>query len=118
MRDAVVVADCHESGDASINAYLVNRTPLSAEDVKRHLKKQLPAYMVPQTFTFLEELPLTTNGKVNKRRCRNRIRLRRPKNGSGLETRRKKRLHTSGPTSSADSRSGFMMISSRSEAIP
>ncbi len=38
VRDAVVVADCHESGDASINAYLVNRTPLSAEDVKRHLK--------------------------------------------------------------------------------
>lgn len=67
VKDAVVVADRHESGDASINAYLVNRTPLSAEDVKRHLKKQLPAYMVPQTFTFLEELPLTTNGKVNKR---------------------------------------------------
>lgn len=67
VKDAVVVADRHESGDASINAYLVNRTQLSAEDVKAHLKKQLPAYMVPQTFTFLDELPLTTNGKVNKR---------------------------------------------------
>ena len=30
VKDAVVVADRHESGDASINAYLVNRTPLSA----------------------------------------------------------------------------------------
>lgn len=55
VKDAVVVADRHESGDASINAYLVNRTQLSAEDVKAHLKKQLPAYMVPQTFTFLDE---------------------------------------------------------------
>ncbi|WP_024120185.1 surfactin non-ribosomal peptide synthetase SrfAC [Bacillus halotolerans] len=67
VKDAVVVVDRRESGDASINAYLVNRTQLSAGDVKAHLKKQLPAYMVPQTFTFLDELPLTTNGKVNKR---------------------------------------------------
>ncbi|MCI4139432.1 hypothetical protein MMJ09_20935, partial [Bacillus vallismortis] len=47
--DAVVVAERHASGDASINAYLVNRSQLSAEDVKARLKKQLPAYMVPQT---------------------------------------------------------------------
>ncbi|PNB53090.1 hypothetical protein C1X64_34200, partial [Pseudomonas sp. GW456-E7] len=66
VKDAVVVVDRHESGDASINAYLVNRAELSVRDVKAHLKKQLPAYMVPQTFTFLDELPLTTNGKVNK----------------------------------------------------
>lgn len=54
VKDAVVVADRPESGDASINAYLVNRTQLSAEDVKAHLKnsflltwcrKPLPSWM-------------------------------------------------------------------------
>jgi epothilone synthetase B len=47
-----------------------NGTPLNgslAEDLRRFLAGKLPEPMVPATFMFLEALPLTTNGKVNRR---------------------------------------------------
>nr|MCX3330438.1 phosphopantetheine-binding protein [Bacillus pacificus] len=54
-------------GDASINAYLVCETQASSKEIQAFISKQLPAYMVPQSFTFLDRLPLTPNGKVNRR---------------------------------------------------
>ncbi|MCY8907532.1 amino acid adenylation domain-containing protein [Bacillus atrophaeus] len=67
VKDAVVVVDRTETGDASINAYLVCETQASSKEIQAFISKQLPAYMVPQSFTFLDQLPLTPNGKVNRR---------------------------------------------------
>ena len=36
-------------------------------ELKGYLQKKLPAYMVPSTFTLLDEVPLTPNGKVNRK---------------------------------------------------
>ena len=36
------------------------------EALRAHLKEQLPAYMVPQAFVYLDQLPLNSNGKVNR----------------------------------------------------
>ena len=38
---------------------------LSAGEMKRFLGKTLPDYMIPSTFVFLEQLPLTISGKVD-----------------------------------------------------
>ena len=37
------------------------------QQLKSYLQDLLPAYMIPLTFVWLEELPLTLNGKINKR---------------------------------------------------
>ena len=41
---------------------------VDAGELTRFLQAKLPAYMVPAGFTFLERLPLTANGKVDRRR--------------------------------------------------
>jgi hypothetical protein len=39
----------------------------SAAELRALLKTKLPAYMVPSTFVFLDAIPLTANGKVDRR---------------------------------------------------
>jgi amino acid adenylation domain-containing protein/FkbM family methyltransferase len=40
---------------------------ISSGEMKRFLGKTLPGYMIPSTFVFLEQLPLTVSGKVDRR---------------------------------------------------
>lgn len=50
-------------------AYLVLQadTAVAKNDLRQYLQAQLPAYMVPPQFVFLDRLPLTTNGKIDRR---------------------------------------------------
>jgi acyl carrier protein len=38
----------------------------TVEELKQHVTKQVPAYMVPSVFMILEAMPLTPNGKVDR----------------------------------------------------
>lgn len=68
IRDAVVVARKDE-GDKHLAAYLVPRPGLtpSTDEVREFLREQLPDHMVPSVFAVLESLPLTPEGKVDRR---------------------------------------------------
>lgn len=58
----------HENkGDVKLVSYYVSASPLSSDALKKHIENNLPHYMVPSIFIFLEELPLTSNGKLNKK---------------------------------------------------
>ncbi len=48
-------------------AWYVPRRDIAASDLKKHLSDRLPDYMVPLFFTSLDEIPLTSNGKVDRR---------------------------------------------------
>ncbi|MFZ5352311.1 MAG: amino acid adenylation domain-containing protein [Bacillota bacterium] len=48
-------------------AYLVCDGSLSVRDIREHLLKEMPEYMVPSYFTFIEKMPHTPNGKIDKR---------------------------------------------------
>ncbi|NEQ41934.1 MAG: non-ribosomal peptide synthetase, partial [Okeania sp. SIO3I5] len=49
-------------------AYLVpNDAKTTINDLRSFLKTKLPEYMIPAAFVFLESMPLTPNGKVNRR---------------------------------------------------
>jgi hypothetical protein len=69
VRDAVVVAREHAPGDHRLLAYFTPEASEgpSAQDLRQALLEQLPSYMVPSSFVRLEAMPLTPNGKVDRR---------------------------------------------------
>ena len=48
-------------------AYYVSQCPLTVSQLRSHLSKKLPDYMIPSYFVPLKALPLTPNGKVDRK---------------------------------------------------
>ncbi|MUG92152.1 amino acid adenylation domain-containing protein [Scytonema sp. UIC 10036] len=69
IREAVVVAKGEELDDKRLVAYIVSsQEPLpTISELRSFLKKTLPEYMVPTVFVTLDALPLSPNGKVDRR---------------------------------------------------
>jgi amino acid adenylation domain-containing protein len=71
LRQAPGVADCavavreDEAGDRRLVAYVVGGA--EAQALRAHLRQGLPEYMVPSVFVALDALPLTANGKLNRK---------------------------------------------------
>jgi amino acid adenylation domain-containing protein len=63
----VVIATTDGSGEKQLIAYITGNAELSAAELRTHIGKTLPSYMVPDHFVQLEALPLTAHGKVDKR---------------------------------------------------
>jgi amino acid adenylation domain-containing protein/non-ribosomal peptide synthase protein (TIGR01720 family) len=68
VRTAVVNAFGEQRGSKRLIGYIVpeQKQPASSE-LQLHLKTKLPEYMIPTTFMFLDKLPLSSNGKVDRR---------------------------------------------------
>jgi thioesterase domain-containing protein/acyl carrier protein len=71
IREAAVVAREDTPGDKRLAAYLVRKTEAAATattvELRRFLQQKLPEYMIPSVFVFLETMPLTNSGKVDRR---------------------------------------------------
>jgi amino acid adenylation domain-containing protein len=67
VRECAVVAREDEAGGKRLVGYVVGDGELSAAELRRVLKERLPEYMVPSEFMQLVEMPLTANGKIDRR---------------------------------------------------
>ncbi|MBD2776527.1 non-ribosomal peptide synthetase [Iningainema tapete] len=68
VREVVVIAREDKPGVKSLAAYVVPElTQPTSNELRLFLKSKLPDYMVPASFTVLEVLPITPNGKVDRR---------------------------------------------------
>ncbi|NEO30633.1 MAG: amino acid adenylation domain-containing protein [Symploca sp. SIO3C6] len=67
--ESVVMMREDEPGNKRLVAYAVpqSESSLTTAQLRQFLEAKLPAYMVPNAFVILESLPLTANGKINRR---------------------------------------------------
>jgi amino acid adenylation domain-containing protein len=73
VQEAVVIV--REEGGKRLVAYLVTsgagmlrKEPVNNHELRRHLSVKLPATMIPSAFVQLEAMPLTPNGKIDRRK--------------------------------------------------
>ncbi|MEA2740668.1 MAG: hypothetical protein QOH05_3975, partial [Acetobacteraceae bacterium] len=66
VRDAVVLAREDEPGEKRLVGYYTGPA-IAAETLRSHMAATLPDYMVPAAYVALERLPLTANGKLDRR---------------------------------------------------
>ncbi|MBE7527121.1 MAG: amino acid adenylation domain-containing protein [Burkholderiales bacterium] len=67
IKEAIVLVHGDGTEAKRLVAYLVPNGAVDIEDIRIHLKAQLPDYMVPAIFVVLEAMPLTTNGKIDRK---------------------------------------------------
>ena len=70
VHSCVVIDREDTPGDIRLVAYIIARvdTESEPESLRQWLKKRLPDYMIPAAFVTLESIPLTPNGKIDRRR--------------------------------------------------
>lgn len=73
IKECVVVAQGHGANKKLAAFYVATATheddivKIPNEELKKYLQQFLPDYMLPATFASLESIPLTQNGKINRR---------------------------------------------------
>lgn len=70
ILQAVVTAWTNDDGEKSLVAYLVARDPENQPDpadLRPYLQEKLPDFMIPSFYIFLDEMPLSGSGKINRK---------------------------------------------------
>jgi acyl carrier protein len=68
VRQCLVVVREEEDGDRRLVAYVVAEGAVGHDELREHIRRGLPEYMVPSLFVSLDEVPLTPNGKIDRKR--------------------------------------------------
>lgn len=67
VKQAVAVAREDSGGGKRLVTYITADRPVTAAELRAHLKERLPRYMIPSAFVTLAEMPVTANGKIDRK---------------------------------------------------
>jgi acyl carrier protein len=69
IAESIVVDSKDSSGNTRLIAYIVfeDGAEATSSDILTFLQEKLPSYMFPSAFVTIKEIPLTANGKVDRR---------------------------------------------------
>jgi acyl carrier protein len=67
VREAAVMAWEDRPGEKRLVGYIVSHDGAEVSALRSFLKAKLPDYMVPSAFVFLDALPLTPSGKIDRK---------------------------------------------------
>ncbi|MFD3262331.1 amino acid adenylation domain-containing protein, partial [Paenibacillus lentus] len=67
VKDTVIIDHTDESGQKYLCAYVVSDKELTAAELREYMAKELPGYMIPSAFVQLAAMPVTANGKLDRK---------------------------------------------------
>ncbi|WP_158078661.1 non-ribosomal peptide synthetase, partial [Clostridium puniceum] len=67
IKEAVVIDRCDSNGEKYLCAYVTSDEAISSLTLREELLDELPAYMIPNHIVQIEKLPLTANGKLDRK---------------------------------------------------
>ena len=68
VKQSVVIAREDDGGIKRLIGYVVGEEGAKPAELKRHLRERLPEYMIPEAIVVLKEMPLTANGKIDRKK--------------------------------------------------
>jgi amino acid adenylation domain-containing protein len=68
VRQSVVVASEDERGGKRLLGFVVGESVATSAELKNYVRERLPEYMIPETILRLATMPLTANGKIDRKR--------------------------------------------------
>lgn len=67
IKEAIVVAKSDQNRKQYLCAYFTSTYELKPSEIREHLSKSLPDYMIPSHFVRLDKFPLNSNGKIDRK---------------------------------------------------
>jgi tyrocidine synthetase-3 len=67
IAEALVTAKEDKNGDKYLCAYIVSDDEIPGPELREYLSGYLPDYMIPSYFMHIDKIPITPNGKVDRR---------------------------------------------------
>ncbi|MEE1056510.1 MAG: amino acid adenylation domain-containing protein, partial [Acutalibacteraceae bacterium] len=67
IKDCAVIAKADVNGNNAIYAYYVSEEDTSISEIRNKLSEVLPEYMIPTYMMQIDEIPVNSSGKVNRR---------------------------------------------------
>lgn len=69
VRQAVIIVKENKANNSQkyLVAYYVSDLALNSDDLKKHLGKTLPDYMIPSVYIHLDKFPVNASGKLNRK---------------------------------------------------
>jgi amino acid adenylation domain-containing protein/non-ribosomal peptide synthase protein (TIGR01720 family) len=67
VKQCAVLAKEDEQGTKHLVAYVMPEKSFDKAQIKQYLRSRLPEYMIPAFFIEVDNIPLTPNGKVNRK---------------------------------------------------
>ncbi len=68
VNEAIVMAKFFSENDKRLIAYITLNKKIKSSELKNFLEQKLPAIYIPSVFIFIENFPLNTNGKIDRKK--------------------------------------------------
>lgn len=67
VKEAIVIDRTRDDGEKTLCAYIVAESQCTIREWRDYLSQTLPAYMIPSHYVHLDEMPVTSNGKLDRK---------------------------------------------------
>ena len=71
VKDCAVIATDKNEFDKMLVAFVQKKTEVKIDELRSYMTEHVPTHCVPSVFVLLDELPLTANGKIDRKALKN-----------------------------------------------